>query len=148
MQREEKREEITLLAIALAEADGLSPVQLQKTVFLFQELLLTDVGISERYQFIPHNYGPFCSDIYSDAILLSCDSLITIDKENGRSYNSYHITPSGSKKAEGILKSWDESNVEYASNIVKWVKQQTFRSLVSTIYKNWPKYKEKSIFME
>jgi len=55
-----------LLFIANAGERGLSPVQLQKGLFLLQKARPRAVG-ENFYDFQPYNYGPFDRDIYVHA---------------------------------------------------------------------------------
>src|SRR5437773_8648050 len=56
------------LLVALTEAGdrGLSPVQIQKTMFLFKNGTDRVLDEDQFYDFRPYNYGPFDSQIYRD----------------------------------------------------------------------------------
>src|SRR5258707_9223608 len=72
-----ERPDWTLLATKFANQSGLSPVQLQKALFLLGKEMPKSVG-DDYYHFVPHNYGPFAKDIYSDADALAREGLIAI----------------------------------------------------------------------
>lgn len=135
----------TLLATKLANTSGLSPVQLQKALFLLAKGMPNAVG-SDFYTFIPHNYGPFSRDIYEDATRLARENLVAITSE-GR-YPQYRCTPAGEGIAKMMLPTADPKAVEYLDNIVTWVQRQTFAGLVSSIYRKFPEYRVNSVFSE
>jgi uncharacterized protein YwgA len=77
----------TLLVIAAADPKPLQPVQLQKSLFLLgRNLSPEQLQVKEFYDFQPYDYGPFCSDIYSNAEKLSDEGLIRIDRPLSLSY--------------------------------------------------------------
>ena len=76
----EKRDWL-LLALAAAKTKGLTPVQIQKSLFLFGENM-SGIGGSRFYKFVPYNYGPFDKRIYSDAEALETEGLVVIEKES------------------------------------------------------------------
>src|SRR5215218_3201395 len=98
----------TLLAIALAGGQPLSPVQLQKSVFLFGELLPDEALPEDFYEFVPYNYGPFCPEVYKDAETLAEEGLVQISSAAGHGYSQYSATPEGIAEGErlrGVLPS-------------------------------------------
>ncbi len=69
------RQNWLLLAIAQAGDKGLSPIQVQKTMFLIRMEAGDCVG-QGFYAFKPYNYGPFCSAIYKDVDLLVVSGML------------------------------------------------------------------------
>jgi hypothetical protein len=59
------RDEFLLLALASASDGRLTPVQIQKAMFLLKQEAGQFVG-PDFYEFVPYNYGPFNSSIYDD----------------------------------------------------------------------------------
>ena len=61
--------------LVLASAGGpLSPVQLQKTLFLIdRNLSRAQRGVTRFYNFRAYDYGPFDSAIYTDAVILQTE---------------------------------------------------------------------------
>ena len=143
-----ERKEWTLLAIYCANEEGLSPVQLQKSLFLLGKNLPDAVGNS-YYQFIPCNYGPFDQAIYFDAEELSRDGLISINYMEGREWPKYFITPKGKKHVEKPLKQKTTKEViAYLAVVVKWARSLTFQELIRAIYHAFPEFKRNSVFQE
>jgi uncharacterized protein len=68
------------LLVALSEsADGyLSPVQIQKALFLFRKGAEGRFDSSQFYDFAPYHYGPFSPDIYYDLEELEKRGLVQI----------------------------------------------------------------------
>jgi hypothetical protein len=141
-----KKQDWTLLAVALAGGQPLSPVQLQKSVFLLQELLPSDQIAEENYEFVPHNYGPFCSEVYADASALADAGLVSIVPVPGERYTEYVASPTCVRQGEALARTLHPEVSGYARRIVDWVRSQSFRSLVSAIYERYPQYRVNSIF--
>lgn len=138
----------TLLAIALAAGQPLSPVQLQKSVFLFGELLPEEVLPDDFYEFVAYNYGPFCPEIYRDAETLAEEGLVQISSVAGHGYSQYAATPEGITEGELLRGLLPPRVTEHAKTIVEWVRAQTFKGLVSEIYRRYPRYRANSVFTD
>src|SRR3989442_6243540 len=77
------RDEWLVLAIAAADEAGISPIQLQQSVFLFSLKREKDLG-PDFYDFEPHNYGsaaqeaegPLSKTRYADLDALVADGLV------------------------------------------------------------------------
>src|SRR5215207_6994355 len=96
-----KREYWTLFAICAARGEGLSPVQLQKSLFLLGKSMPEEEGGS-FYNFIAYNYGPFDAAIYQDAELLADQGFISIDRPHGQRWSEYRATQSGLELAQKV----------------------------------------------
>jgi hypothetical protein len=136
----------TLLAIALAEGKPLSPVQLQKSVFLFGKLLPDEVLPEDFYEFAPYNYGPFCPEVYRHAEELAEEGLVQISSVATHGYSQYSATPEGLTEGQRLARLLAPDVAEHAYAIVEWVRAQTFRGLVSAIYEKYPEYRANSVF--
>lgn len=142
-----ERRNWALLVIDEAGASGLSPLQLQKSLFLIGRNLPTDVGDS-YYEFVPYNYGPFDSRVYSDAQYLVNQELVQMAQVAGRNWSYYIITPLGHEMAQHIRESEvSERAAKYITTLVSWVQSLSFAQLLSAIYKAYPEYKAKSVFV-
>ena len=64
------RDEWLVLAIAAADEAGISPIQLQQSVFLFSLKREKDLG-PDFYDFEPHNYGSAAKEAEGFATLSS-----------------------------------------------------------------------------
>jgi len=140
-----KRHEWVLLVIAAAGGEGLSPVQLQKSLFLIRQNCKRAVGPG-FYKFIPFDYGPFNPDIYSDAEDLEAEGLVTISRRPGQRWVEYAATPKGIERARSLEEDLPEPVVTYIREVVAWARRQSFNQLVSAIYQQYPEYRKNSVF--
>jgi uncharacterized protein len=133
------------LLIVLNLGKSLSPVQLQKSLFLISKEIIIERE-EEFYDFEPYDYGPFDSNIYKDAENLEKEGLIKIENPFERSHRYYCITEDGSNHLNRILSFMDKKELAKASDIVSLVKSLSFPSLIKMIYNKYPEFKVKSIF--
>lgn len=136
-----------LLVMAVAKDRSLQPVHLQKTLFLLQQnLSLKNLRVNDFYHFEPYDYGPFCSEIYSDADILSDDGLVHIDQLANLSYRTYSATGGGVSAAEKLMESLRPEVKTYLTEVVNWTTSLSFKQLVSAIYRYYPEMKVNSVF--
>jgi hypothetical protein len=138
------RADWTMLAISFATGDGLSPVQLQKVLFLLGKELPNEVG-RDFYEFIPYNYGPFDRSVYDDARALASQGLAS-KNDSSQGFWSYSATPAGLDHADKVKRSASQKAVSYLEKIVPWAQSRSFASLVRAIYQKYPEYRENSVF--
>jgi hypothetical protein len=134
-----------LMTLSLAGGRPLTPVQLQKSLFLLGENVRPALP-EDFYVFAPYNYGPFCQDIYQDVELLASEGLVTITRDPQYGYALYAATPQGVTQGQTQWQKLEERYQQYAKSVVDWVLPLSFSQLVSAIYKKYPNYQEKSIF--
>lgn len=136
-----------LLALGFSTG-GLTPVQLQKVLFLLGERRKNVVG-PDYYTFKPYNYGPFSQAIYSDVDLLaSFLEQVEVDESRGRQLRSYRLTASGAQRVKELAKSAPAEGVAYLREVVPWAQQLTFADLVRAIYDAYPRMRAKSVFQD
>ncbi len=133
-----------MLAVAQAKGSGLSPVQLQKSLFLLGKELPEEVG-PDFYSFIPHNYGPFDSSIYSDANLLAGIGLVSRNLSS-RGFWEYAPTGEGIAYAQKLTGGASPKAVSYLEKVVPWAQRLSFAALVRAIYAKYPEFRENSVF--
>lgn len=139
-----KRSDWTLLALAAAKGRPLSPVQLQKVLFLLGKKGKVK---GEFYAFSPYNFGPFSADIYKDAEALAAQGLAQIDRnEPGRPWALYSATPEGLEQAATVKV--DDGTRAYVQALVDWAKRLSFQQLVSAVYREFPEQRANSIFVD
>jgi hypothetical protein len=139
-----ERKDWTLLAIAAAGTRGLSPVQIQKSLFLLWKELPSEVG-ELFYEFIPYNYGPFDRNIYVDASQLSEQGLVSI-VETGSGFKQYLPTVLGIQCASLLETAAPARALAYLKVVVPWVQSLSFSALVRAIYARYPEYRQNSVF--
>jgi uncharacterized protein len=139
------RRDWTLLAICAAGGKGVSPVQLQKVLFLLGRELPHEVS-PNFYTFAPYNYGPFSRAIYDDAECLADSGAVAITKVPGENWNRFIATGEGCVRAEEARRSAPKAAAEYLDRAVEWASRQSFQSLVRSIYDKYPDMKVNSVF--
>lgn len=142
-----ERKQWVLLVLDAASPGSLSPLQIQKILFLISKRLSDEVG-HDFYHFVPYNYGPFASEIYADLRLLIDEGLASHVEYVGRRWVAYEITLKGRELASHIKASEQVSKraSEYIAKVVRWVESLTFTQLLAAIYKAYPEYAAKSVF--
>ncbi|MDP8212110.1 MAG: hypothetical protein P9X22_02310 [Candidatus Zapsychrus exili] len=135
-----------LLVTSCAEDRGLTPVQLQKSLFLLRQKMPMIFEKKEYYEFIAYDYGPFCIDIYRDAENLASEGLININMFSGKRFEQYSITLKGLKATEKIKKEISGEIYEYIHKVIQWIVHLTFPQLIRSIYKEFPSYSKNSVF--
>ena len=137
-----------LLVLAAANGKALSPIQLQKTLFLLKQTLPVCLTEEHFYQFAPYDYGPFASPIYQDAESLEKEGLITIVPSNFGRWREYSITPSGLRRANVAESKLSDDVCAYVKSLVGWVQTLSFSQLVNYVYERYPSYKVNSVFQD
>lgn len=132
-----------LSAIASADRGGLSPIQIQKIMFLMRMEARKHVS-SNFYKFEPYNYGPFNSTIYRDVEDLVARGLVR--QESAGNYSKVIITDSGAAEAKRVKASLPDEGRKYLKSVVKWVSGVSFTQLLKSIYAKYPDYAVNSVF--
>ena len=130
-------------AIAQAGERGLSPIQIQKAMFLLRMEASEAVG-RQFYAFTPYNYGPFSSSIYGDVDLLVASGYVR--ETNLGHYSRYLVTDSGRDRAASLLGQMPGDAREYLSNMIIWILSVDFTQLLRSIYAKYPDYARNSVF--
>jgi hypothetical protein len=138
-------EDWLLVAIAAGGAKGLTPVQLQKAMFLLGKEMPDVVG-DNFYTFDKYNYGPFSRQVYRDADTFVSDALVVAKPHGSQPWSDYLITPDGLRRAEEIKARAPKAAVRYVVNVVAWAQSLSFPQLVRAIYRKYPEYRENSVF--
>jgi hypothetical protein len=141
-----ERKNWTLLVISAAGSSGLSPIQLQKCLFLIGKNLSTEVG-SSYYEFVPYNYGPFDPAVYADAQSLVEEKLARMIRVAGKNWVYYAITDEGESAALRLRPQISSRAWDYVQKVVEWVQALSFAQLLSAIYQAYPEYKANSVFV-
>jgi len=142
MQRQE-----VLVACLAAAPRPLSPVQVQKALFLLDKNAapLTD---GPHFAFEPYDYGPFDRRIYTDLSNLSAEGVVEIRGGELSKSRRYGLTQEGQERGNAILEQMAPQLREYFKGVATWVSGLSFTQLVSAIYKAYPEMKVNSVFTE
>lgn len=132
----------------MASAGGatLSPAQLQKATFLLARNAPDLFDAGETFNFVPYDYGPFDRAVYDEAGALSQQGLAAITQA-GR-WNVYSASAQGVAQGQQVLAAMDPNRRDYLERVVQWVRQQSFGSLVKSIYAAYPEMRANSIFQD
>jgi len=139
------RKDWLLLVIGAARGELLSPVQLQKSMFLLKEDQGDAVG-QYFYEFVPYAYGPFCVDLYRDAEELEQEGLVSIHLNRSGRWREYRVTPEGRELAKNLRAQISDETASYIKKTVKMVRALSFHELVREIYERFPDYRKHSVF--
>ena len=139
------REIWPLMVLACAPGHVLSPVQMQKALFLMGEQAKDQVG-EEFYQFVPHNYGPFSADICRDIDALVQEGKAARVPSHSPNWSSYGLTDAGLERGKSEITALDEGTVTYLKEVVAWIFRKDFPDLLRAIYAAYPDYAVNSVF--
>jgi hypothetical protein len=138
--------EWAMLVIAAAEGQPMTPVQLQKALFVVGKNL--DLG-NGFYRFEPYDYGPFCKQIYADAEGLERAGLVRITTPQGPwEYKEYLATADGLQRAKELRARLTPKQRDYVGRVVGWVRGRSFKELVTAIYEAYPEMAANSVFKQ
>jgi len=112
-----ERRDWTLLVLAAAGGKPLTPVQLQKTLFLLEKKLPEAIG-DDYYDFAPYHYGPFDSTVYDDARALRDEGLAVIGPPAHGRWSEYAATPAAIEAADRIRSQMSERTATYIKTLV------------------------------
>ena len=140
------RKDFLLIVIAAGDGMPLTPVQLQKSLFLVGEKL--PGAPDDFYKFEPYHYGPFDIEVYRDADSLEADGLLLSVPSARGTWMDRAITPKGLERAKEIQKKLPGPALAYIKELVQWVQSLSFSSLVKSIYVHYPQYRANSVFQD
>lgn len=146
-----------LLPLALMYAGDEEPIEgrtrLQKMVFLMQQRLKEageDPIQSKNYDFIPYDYGPFSSELYSDLDELTEHEMVQSQEEpirDGKTKYNYEIKGAGQEFIEHQLSKEEACQIlELAEEIKDKYNDVLLSDLIEEVYSRYPKYAENSIY--
>ncbi len=142
------RQKYVLAALAADPGACFESVQIQKLLFLLDENI-TDAPGGKQFDFKPYDYGPFDKDVYVELEALQERGLVqmtTISPNFSR--RQYSLTFNGQKQGGHALKKFAPDTAAYVKDLSRWVRQQSFATLVGSIYKAYPHMRENSIFQD
>lgn len=129
--------------LAVAAGRSLTPVQLQKSLFLISQGLPGGEGPS--YEFDAYHYGPFNAAIYRDAEELQEDGLVIRVPTQPGGWAVTLITLDGAEQAAALRKN-DPDLADQVDAVVNEVQSLSFGALLTRIYRDHPAYAKNSVF--
>ena len=139
-----EKKDLLLMVVAAGGGVPLTPVQLQKTLFLLGKNLKQLP--EDFYDFEPYHYGPFDTEVYSDADSLEVEGMLLSVRSPKGNWVDRAVTPEGLKRVEEIEKELSGPSQQYVQAVVEWAQSLSFSHLVKTIYDHYPEYRENSVF--
>lgn len=147
MKKHIERKYWTLIVITSSKSGGVTPVQLQKTLFLVGQKFKDTVS-EDYYSFKPYDYGPFSSEIYGDIEALQKENfIVAVPSKSGR-WRKYSATQVGKEKFAQLLSEISEEIVDFIDEKINHFQSISFKEILQEIYKEYPKYSEKSVFQD
>ena len=146
-RRMSERKDWLIVALSESPTGQLSPVQIQKAMFLFKEGAGSHFDQEQFYNFSAYHFGPFSPDIYYDLEALERRGLVQIERSDTGKRQAYTITAQGKAAAEQI-KAEQHRASSYLGNLTRWVQRKSFPALLRYIYRRWPQYRANSIFVD
>ena len=141
------REDFLLMVVAAGGGTPLTPVQLQKCLFLIRENLKGEIP-DRFYEFEPYHYGPFDAEVYSDADSLESQGLLVSVGSSQGTWLDRTITSAGLERAKAAEKELSYSVRTYIQVVVEWAQSLSFSRLVKSIYGEYPQYRKNSVFQD
>lgn len=141
------RRDVVLAALATAGRDSYTPVQIQKLMFLIDDRLGSRLG-GKKFDFYPHDYGPFDPSVYSEARELEASGLAEVEQIPGTSLRTYGASPEGESEGWKVLNSIPSDARDYIHELSTWVRSLSFPELVSAVYEAYPDMKVNSVFQD
>ena len=139
------RQDWLLLALSKSPGGTMSPVQIQKALFLFGQEVGGLIG-TEFYSFEPYDYGPFDAAIYADLRRLTNEGRVRGEWSPGRSWKNYMLTGAGRKAVLTFETEADARLADFLRRIVEWVTGRSFSDLLRGVYAAHPEFAVNSVF--
>ena len=124
-RRMSERKDWLIVALSESPTGQLSPVQIQKAMFLFKEGAGSHFDQEQFYNFSAYHFGPFSPDIYYDLEALERRGLVQIERSDTGKRQAYTITAQGKAAAEQI-KAEQHRASSYLGNLTRWVQRKSF----------------------
>jgi len=128
-ERHEARKGWPLLAIAVSGGSGLSPVQLQRSLFLVCQKREEQVGPG-FYEFESHGSGPASATLYADIDALVAEEYIVKEWMPESSCSTFRLSDAGRARAADFRRKMKKEALEGLEDAVAWVKEQSYLELV------------------
>ena len=128
-ERREPRRGWLLLAVAVSGASGLSPVQLERSLFLVCQKREEHVG-PDFYQFESNGSGPASAALYVDIDALVTAEHIVKEWAPESSCSIFRLSDSGRARAADFRRRIKKEALAGLEDAVAWVKEQSYQEMV------------------
>jgi DNA-binding PadR family transcriptional regulator len=113
----------------MSGASGLSPVQLQRSLFLVCQKREEQVG-PHVYEFEPTGSGPASAAIFADMDALVTAEYIVKEWVPESSCSTFRLSEAGRARAADFRRKMKKEALEGLEDAVAWVKEQSYLELV------------------
>jgi hypothetical protein len=139
---------LILFAAFEGAPDGLDPVRLQQSLFLFSRC--PGVPPRSKYVFEPGVYGPISDELYEDLDRLVDERLLEPVAVKGAHWSLYKPIDATFERATGILR-WAEADdlvdaTRQLAEIKHYVSSVGFGELLERVYAEHPEFAVNSVF--
>ena len=140
-----KKTELIPLTILHATEDETikGRTRMQKLSFMVQQ----EADYPKKYIFKPYDYGPFCSEAYSDLDDLEERGLVKEETEyiEGKAHYFYSITEDGKHWLYELENKYQFTDKDVVKDIVSKWENKNLSKLLSHVYSEWPRYASESV---
>lgn len=139
---------LILLAAFEGAPEGLDPVRLQQSLFLFSRC--PGVPPRSKYAFEPGVYGPVSDDLYEDLDRLAGERMLEPVPVKGAHWSLYKPIDSTFERARRILRQAEADDLVDATRQLAEIKQYVsrvgFGELLERVYTEHPEFAAASVF--
>lgn len=139
------KDQVIIAAMTAGDLNSLTPVQIQKLLFLLDKRASAGLG-GPFFDFEPYHYGPFDRRIYDQLDNLAENGLIEIIGTPYSRARSYRLTAKGLERGKRILNQMPKPVQEFMIKLSTFVRSLTFVQLVSAVYREYPEMRVNSVF--
>jgi hypothetical protein len=140
------RRDLILAALSTADGSAWTPVQVQKLFFLIDMRAAKLVG-GPFFHFTAFDYGPFDPAVYDVIEGLAVEGAAVVDRPPF-GMKTFSVTSEGVTRGRALMDLLHPAARKYVQELSSWVRQRSFKELVSAVYKEYPEMKVNSVFRE
>lgn len=128
------------------QAVPLDRIRLMKTLFLVWHR--SGRPADSPFDFIPYLYGPCAFDLYEVLKELEQEGLVIQPPHQTAKWAPYYLTDASKQAASEASMFVAASKVSAIQQTARWAAQQSFRSLLDTVYTEAPDYAVSSVLRQ
>ena len=99
------------------------------------------------YDFGPHNWGPYSSDLAHELDRLCAGNLLRVAPVPGSRYGQYVPTAAGQQRASALwAQALSEEEQGFLRQVRAYVTSRSFDRLLQDVYREYPEYATESLF--